>query len=891
MKIKEFSSCRRLALLLLASTAAMPLPVLAAQADQGAAAASNDLGEEIVVTGSLIKQSSTPSPTDVVSAQTIETRGIVNASELVRAVAANAGSESQVDSLNQTLTAGTAQFNLRNLGLGSTLVLLNGRRQTLSAVASIDGSTFVDINSLVPLIAIQRIETVKDGGAATYGSDAVAGVVNFITRKSVDGLEMNARAYFMDGAQQYSIEGLTGFSLGGGDLVLAASYYESTRLATYDRPFSRARTFGRPSWHSVSSYGQPGSYFVPSQNRFVPDPNCTNAAFPDSYRNSPADTFCRFDFSDFYDLLPKEQRAQAFASYNVDLGGSTTLTLEGAYAYTNSETTSSPSFPILSISPVVPASNPYNPFGENVLFRGRTRGAEFGPTITINRYNTFRLAAALEGKLSDSWRWTTAATYSQQTVLYDKEDTIASRLTAALNGLGGPGCNAATGTAGVGACQYFNPFGTAILNPAQANSPQLMDWLFGSTDMHGKSSLVTAEGVLSGDLFQYSGGTVAGAFGVQYRGSTFRHNWGDLVNAGELITLGQAPDFSGRQDIYSAFGELRIPFGELVEAQVSGRYEKYKSSFSNFSPKFALLARPADWLSLRGSYGKAFRAPSIYQTVAVQSSQPSVSDGGTFVFVNTQATGNPNLRPEKSTNYNLGFTFKPARQIDLSLDYYSFDYQDLIVKENPQVIINQERADTAAGLTNTPAQQRVVRDPLGALRLVKINFINASAVKTKGLDLAANFGFDTGVGHFALNAQWNHIINYRIQIAPGSPVIDGAGSVNFNNLGRSLPRDRVEYGVNWSSGRHSVNMLGHYVSGYTNDRTGITETRIKSWNTFDLQYILDLDGVIGKSTRLTVGAINVFDRDPPLAQLNLGFDPIVHDPRGRVIYISIGQKF
>ncbi|MCP1468603.1 iron complex outermembrane receptor protein [Sphingobium sp. OAS761] len=887
---KGYISVRgRFASLLLAGTAALLLPSLAAQAaDQPEA---TDPAPDIVVTGSLIRQSSTPSPTDLVTAKDIDTRAIVNASELVRAVSANAGSESQVDSLNQTLTAGTAQFNLRNLGLGSTLVLLNGRRQTLSAVASIDGSTFVDINSLVPLIAIQRIETVKDGGAATYGSDAVAGVVNFITRKSVDGLEMNARSYFMDGARQYSIEGITGFKLGGGDLVLAGSYYGSTRLATNERAFTRARTYGRPSWHSVSSYGQPGSYYVPSQGRYVPDPDCTNAAFTDSYRNSATDAFCRFDFSDFYDVLPKEQRAQIFASYNVDLGASTKLTLEGAYAYTNSETTSSPSFPILSISPVVPAGNPYNPFGEDVLFRGRVKGAAYGPTITINRYNTFRLAAALEGRLSDDWRWTTAATYSQQTVLYDKPDTRASRLTAALNGFGGPACNASTGTAGMGGCQYFNPFGTATLDATKANSPELMSWLFGSTDMHGKSTLATVEGVVSGDLFTYAGGTVASAFGVQFRGSTFRHNWSDLVNAGDLITLGQAPDFSGDQKVYSAFGELRIPVGDRVEAQVSGRFEKYEGSFSNFSPKFSLLARPTDWLSLRGSYGKAFRAPSIYQTVAVQSSQPSVSDGGTFVFVNTQARGDPSLRPEKSTNYNLGFTVKPARLIDLSLDYYSFDYQDLIVKENPQVIINQERADTAAGLTNTPAQQRVERDSLGALRLVKINFINASAVRTKGLDVAANLGFDAGPGQLTFNAQWNHIFNYRIQIAAGQPAIEGAGNVNFNNLGRSLPRDRVEYGVGWTSGPHSLNLLGHYVSGYRNDRSGITQTHIRAWNIFDLQYSLDTEGLIGKNSKLTVGALNLFDRDPPLAQLNLGYDPIVHDPRGRVLYIAIGQKF
>jgi len=849
-------------------------------------------GGDIVVTGSLIRQSSTPSPTDVLDSKALQTRAIVNASELVRALPANAGSEAQVDSLNQVLTAGTAQFNLRNLGLGSTLVLINGRRQTLSALASTDGSTFVDINSRVPLISVQRVETVKDGGAATYGSDAVAGVINFITRRKVDRPEFTGRINFIDGARQYDIEGIAGFELGGGDLVIAGSYYSSTRLATTERRFTQAKTFGRPTWHSVSSYGQPGSFFLPSQKRFVPDPDCTNAAFPDSYRNSATDTFCRFDFSGFYDIIPKEERAQGFASYNVALNDTTHLNLEGAYAYTNSKTTSSPSFPILSISPVVPASNPYNPFGEDVLFRGRLRGSSYGPTITTNRYNTFRLAAALDGQLAQVWTWSVASTFSQQTALYDKADTISSRFQNALRGLGGPNCNPATGVPGVGSCSYVNVFGSSQLNPASANSPELIASLFGTTDLRAKSSLATIEAVTSGDLFTYSGGTAAGALGVQYRNSYFRHNWSDLVNAGELITLGQAPDFSGRQKVYSVFGEVRLPYGDLFEAQISGRYEKYESSFGNFSPKFALLMRPADWLSFRGSYGRAFRAPSIYQSVAVQSSQPSVSDGGVFLFVNTQARGNPNLRPEKSTNYNLGGTVKPVPGLELSADFYSFKYKDLIVKENPQPIINQARADTAAGRTDTPAQQRIQRDATGALQLVRINFINASSVRTKGLDISGHYSVDTGIGRLEANAAWNHIINYRIQLSPGGAVIDGAGSVNFNNLGRSLPRDRVEYGLGWSSGMHAVNALGHYVSSYTNDRTGITNNHIKSFNTFDLQYVLTLEDLVGSgASSFTFGVINVADKDPPVAQLNLGYDPIVHDPRGRVFYLAVNQKF
>lgn len=848
--------------------------------------------DEIIVTGTLIRQSTLPSPINVINTESLAARGITNAAELVRVLPANAGSEAQVDQLNQPLTSGTAQFNLRNLGLGSTLVLVNNRRQTLSAVASTDGSTFTDINSLMPLIALQRVEVVKDGAAATYGSDAVAGVVNFITRKSVDRPEVTARVNFMDGAKQYDLQGIAGFKLGGGDLVVAASYYESTRLATNERSFSRARTFGRPSWHSVSSFGQPGSYFIPSQNRFVPDPNCTNAAFPDSFRTSAADAFCRFDFSDYFDLIPEERRAQVFASYNAPLGDSIDLNLEAAYANTYSVTTASPSFPILAVTPVVPATHPDNPFGENVRFRGRLLGADYGPSIATFNYDTFRIAAGLEGALSGSWNWSANATYSQQLAKYNKPDTIATALNNALNGLGGANCNPATGTPGVGGCQYYNPFGSALLGTGTRNSAALIDSLIGYTDMHGKSSLFSIDGVLTGDLFEYSGGTVAAALGVQYRRGTFRHDWGALVNAGELITLGQAPDFAGKQENISVFGEVKLPFGDRIEAQISGRYEKYIDSFSRFTPKVALLVRPIDEVSLRASYGTAFRAPSVYQQVAVQSAQPAVNDGGTFVFINTQTFGNPNLRPEKSTSYNFGATLKPIDGAEIGVDFYGFKYKDLIVKENPQPIIDQARADTLAGLTGTPAQLRVQRDINNTLQLVRLNFVNASSVKTQGVDVTGRYTFDTGIGTFEANAAWTHIRKYDIELAPGAPVINGAGNVNFNNLGRSLPRDRVEYGLSWTMGMHQLTALGHYVSGYKNDRSGITQTRIKSQNTFDLQYNLTVEGVIGSgTTQISVGAINITDKDPPIAQLNLGFDPIVHDPRGRVVTIGLKQQF
>ena len=886
MRITLLCTCAVAAVAGAAAAQTPPSPVQTAQEETASQVS------DIVVTGSLIRQASQPSPTDVVNLDQVDQRGISNASELVKLLPANSGSEAQVDGLNQPLTSGTAQFNLRNLGLGSTLVLLNGRRQTLSAAAAGDGSTFVDINSLAPLIAMRRIEVVKDGGAATYGSDAVAGVINFITRTSVDQPEVTAKYLTMDGSNEVDIQGIIGHKVAGGDLVVAASYFSRSTLGTDERSFSRASTFGRPSWHSVSSYGQPGSYFRPSTNTFAPDPNCTNAAFPFSYKNSPADSFCRLDFSEFFDLMPEEDREQVFGTWNGTIAPGVRLNLEAGYSHALAVGRSSPSFPILAVSPVVPASHPDNPFGEDVRFRGRLLGTAYGASEAEYEYDTYRLAGGLDGAFDFGWSWAVNAVYSRQDHRYDKPDTIATNLKNALRGLGGAGCNPATGTPGAGACVYFNPFGSAQLGTGTANSRALIDSLIGYTNLDAESDLFTIDAVTSGDIMQWTGGTIAGALGVQYRRSTFAHDWGDLVNAGELITLGQAPDFSGSQETSSVFGELQVPFGDDLQLQVSARYEKYGEGFDNVSPKLALLYRPWDQLSLRASYGKAFRAPSIYQQVAVQATQPSVSDNGVFNFVNTQTFGSKDLKPEESSNYNFGATFRPLAGLELGVDFYGFEYDNLIVKENPQTIVNQARADTLAGLTGTVAQNALTRDITGSLILIKTNFINASSVKTDGVDVTARYSWDTSWGAFSANAAWTHVGSYDIQFTPGAAAINGAGSVNFNNLGRSLPKDRVEAGLTFSTGAHQFVALGHYISGYTNDRTGITDTAIDSQTTFDLQYNVTLDGMVGSApTKFSLGVINVADEDPPVAQLNLGFDPVTHDPRGRVLYLSVSQSF
>lgn len=842
--------------------------------------------DDVVVTGSRIAGGERIAPVETVARETIAAAGVADASQLVRLVTANSGSEAQVDQLNQPQSSGTAQFNLRNLGLGSTLVLVDGQRWTNSAVVATDGSGFVDINSLVPMIALQRVEVVKDGASAVYGSDAVAGVVNIITRRGVDRPEISARYAVADGSEESVIEALGGFGLLGGDLTLAASHFHRSALGSDERDFTQAERYGRAAWTAVTSYGQPGSYFRPSRNGFSPDPACGDPAFGSAYRNSPTDAFCRLDYSDFFDLVPEETRTQLFAGYRRPVGDMT-LSLQGAWSATNTIARQSPSLPILARSLTVPASHPDNPFGEAVLFRGRLLGAEAGASQAEFDYRTWRLAAGLDGRFGNGWTWNLSATNSRQHVAYDKPDTIGSALQNALNGLGGAGCNAATGTPGVGACQYFNLFGSAYLGTGTANSAALIDSLIGSTGLRGAATLTTADASTSGEALAWAGGSVDVAVGAQYRRSSFRHDWSDLVNRGDLLTAGVSPDFEGDQEALAAFAEARLHLGDRIEAQLAGRYESYDGNEGRFSPKAAIRWDITDALALRASWGQGFRAPSVYAQSGAQASQPSVFDRGAFVFVNTLTSGRADLKPEKSESLNLGAVWTPIDGLELGVDAWRFDYADQVVKESAQAVINQAAADTAAGRTGTEAQSRITRSASGALNFVQLYFVNASSIETQGIDLSARYRRGLWGGEATASATWTFVGAYDIRLDASAAKVSGVGSTNLNNIGRSLPRNRGEFALGWSGGPNALTALVHYTDAYANDRSGITDASIASQTTVDLLY----RRTIGADLDLSVGVVNVADKAPPLAQFALGYDPVVADPRGRVVSIGLSKRF
>jgi iron complex outermembrane receptor protein len=306
----------------------------------------------------------------------------------------------------------------------------------------------------------------------------------------------------------------------------------------------------------------------------------------------------------------------------------------------------------------------------------------------------------------------------------------------------------------------------------------------------------------------------------------------------------------------------------------------------------------SETLSLRGSVSTSFRAPSVFLrdggfTTLGQLTDPLTT---TTAFVGNRTTGNPDLTPEESTAFNVGFSFEPVDNLSIEVDYWSFDFEDLIIQENAQAILNDDPQNT----------DRVIRagDPLnGPLIRVNTSYVNASYLETSGLDIVSSYRIETDMGVFLPNITATYIVDYELE-DPQAGVIDGAGRRNFSNIGVSSPELKVNLGLSWQNGNHSASLFARYIDGYSDDQncadgTGFSPDctagfqDIDSHLTIDAQYNVDIGSLLetDASYVLTLGGINITDEDPPQVFTNGGFDSKVHDPRGRQIYARFAMEF
>ena len=553
---------------------------------------------EVIVTGSFIR--GTPEdaalPVDVLSAQDLQKQGAPAMVDVIKAIP---GVQSVLGETNQfasQATTGSGNVNLRGLGAVRTLVLLNGRRLTSSP-----GGSGVDTN-LLPTAAIGRIEVLKDGAAATYGSDAIGGVVNFITRSDLNGLEVNAGYTFIDGSDgDYTLSANYGWVGDRGDALISVGYRHRSELDTLERDWAVNSYLENPTG-SWSGFGNPGTY-VSGTTRFI-DPGCT-ALGNTIVTSSAGAQSCYFQFGRFNNLVEEEEHYQIYGQFNWDLTDKTSFHAEALYAaHDVPHEGTSPSYgPTQAFGPgaasgsfIIPRTNPglcgtagtalclpgsllpqltavqqaaVNAAGftaANILL-WRPYGVGGNPLTGGSKpdqrfFEGFRVSAGLNGEFDNGIGWDVAVTHMINRSDIVTYDIPVARLYYALNGLGGPGCDTDPvtpgvqgGVAGVGACLYYNPFSTGIAanaasgetNPnyvagsaaANANSRAIGQWLFQPYGYQSETTLTVVDAVINGQSnLDFGGGPIGWAAGAQYRDNTFSRDVNDINN----IALNPCPE-------------------------------------------------------------------------------------------------------------------------------------------------------------------------------------------------------------------------------------------------------------------------------------------------------------------------------------------------------------
>jgi outer membrane receptor protein involved in Fe transport len=780
----------------------------------------------VTVTGSFIQ--GTPEdaalPVDVLTAADLKLEGQPSITELIRNLGPSSGVDGQTNQFASNGLEGTSNINLRGLGPARTLVLINGHRQTYHPYSiGEQAQLFVDTNN-IPSAAIGRIEVLKDGAAALYGSDAIAGVVNFITNRDLDGFEVGGSYSQFDGSDgDYDMSAAYGLQGQNFSWVTSVGYNKRSEVGLIEKDWAILPNAENPvgGWSSLSNPG----YYFPIGGAGTPIQGATNDTGCTDVGGIIVSGTCRFQFTQFDNLVEEEERYQIFSEYNRNLSNGAEVHLEALYASSDVPTwKTSPSYPPQALlNQFVPASAPgfqqyiadnpgaFPASSVGALFIGRSFGwggfpGTGGAQEGYRKSETYRLSGSYIGDFDNGVHYDAALSYSATESERSTNDTYITGLTAGLRGFGvcvdpNTGFDPATGTqpwaagyagsltAGGGACEYYNPFSNAIqanavtgaANPNYVsgleNSATLADWITDPSLTIANTDLLVFDGVFSGQSnVQAAGGSVGWAAGVQVRRESYKVEPSALTDlnvtpgpggTGPYSFLAGTTSADEDQTIFAIFGELQIPLFDNVDIQAAVRYEDYGGDIgSTFDPKVAAKWTISDNFALRGSAQTSFKGPTLNQLGGVGTSLQFVAPASAFKAVDT--FGNPDLKPESAFSFNLGGIYEMGNFF-ASLDYYNFDFSDPVIVEEQANIVNAAVAALATATTDDDAilSRISFNDPsaptAATISRIRTNVTNGPDIKTSGLDLRLQNSWDmSNGGEFAIGADATYVIEYDV---------------------------------------------------------------------------------------------------------------------------------
>lgn len=885
---------------------------------------------QVTITGSSIRQisSETALPVTVLKSEDLAKAGVTNAEQALAFVTSNQSATNSAVSVGYT-NGGASFADLRGLGPARTLVLLNGKRLVMNPYNSGEASA-VDLNT-IPYGAVDRIEVLNDGASAIYGSDAIAGVVNFITKTEYQGLNLTGSTSLptnSGGGQVYDI-GVTGgigsLSDQKWNLFGGLSYRKQRALSALDRGFASSSEIPDRGVFYSSFTTFPANYYQPAT---LPD-DVFNPTAPgcDPPNSLSGGSLCFFDYVRFLNIVPEQEQLSAIVKGTLAVNNDNTVSLE--YVQGNNKLTSvvAPS----AISWSMPSSNPFYPGGPGLsgvpgTAPNTTPGFDTGAAVDLDwrtttmgsRISTFdnktdRFLLDWQGAYKN-WFYSAAILQSNSNVTHAFNGGYVneSAMRAGLEGSAIPG--------GATQAPWLNPFGN--------QTPEGLEYMNGQRIL---GQVQRAEGKLfgmkadaSGEIYKMPAGPLTMGLGIEYYRDrvSYTNNFA-LIREAASSGLEGTEDSSGSRNWVGLFAELNIPVVKDVDVNLAARYDDYSDFGGTFNPKASIRWTPTKQLLLRGSVNSGFRAPSLFQAYSPTSitstegnrlNDPVLCPGGVVDVAaggiagrdcdqafDQQLGGNSNLQPETSTAWSLGLVFQPTTSSTVSVDYWNY-----VVKDS----ISQVGEDAIFGNPTAYANNFVRCSQLGAaerdefiscgipggdpLAYIVNTYQNLGSYKTSGIDFSAAWRSQSySFGKFSAAWQATWLLDYEYQFESGGAYYNNLGTY-FN--GQAISRYRQNLVFGWQFENWSANLINRYSRGYTDDNDpDFVESAyfntVGATNTWDLA--VTWNGI--KGLIVTAGLTNLFDQDPPFTNqgtlFQVGYDARNANPIGRAFLLRASYSF
>lgn len=894
--------------------ASLALSGTAAAQDTSEDEAGAEAQERISVTGSRIKRTDleTASPISVFTAADLEASGYATLEKFVHSLPSVNGAAQGSNTNNGS--NGSATVSLRGLGSGRTLLLVNGRR-----------TAFSDMNS-IPMAYVERVEVLRDGASTAYGSDAIAGVINFITKRDFEGAEFVAQ-YDLTGegdGETTRIAATVGTSSDRGNVVLSLEYTNRNEIWQGDRDFSECPLFddgeggvycggsgttAMGTWTTVSNSYQ-GYVVDPTTGALRPFDNATDgfnyAAV--SYMVTPMEVFS-INGAATYELTP-----------------STTAFIEGGF--TNRQSDQLMGAEGTFWGQFVPATNPYNPVGEDLYINRRLE--ESGGRAFTQDMNDYRMVAGFEGYLDNGWTWDVSYNYTR--FVDTRVDYGRANANRFLNLTDPDLCADDAACPGV-----WNPFAQGTLSQA------MMDYAFlpNSPVVRGQTKQFLAN--ISGDLMGIGlpAGDIAWAAGVEKRWEDYLYQPDGAALIGEIYSVA-GEKTEGQYDVTEAYLELDVPLladlpgVEDLTLSAAVRSSNYSFLDSTTNTKFGLEYKPFEGLLVRATRADGFRAPGIGELFSPQQESnlaynEPCNDWGTktnqalrdncaaeglpqdFELASNQSAslvgGNPDLEPEESESLTVGFVYTPEfiENFSLAVDYFDIKIDNGVGSIDTNTIVNgcytsvdfsSPLCDLILGAAEMgrPAYSSNApnRDILGAVSGIVASLANLSTFETSGYDFDANWSTDLASGLLKLRLDGTYLKDYSFVSSPGAEPTQYAGFYAADQWESSIAafsKVRANFTATYDMDNVSVSWAARYMQG-TDDLSG-EPTYTSTYAGSAVYHDLQASYVLNETTTISGGIRNMFDRQPPYTTNNQDMNTIAtsYDLAGAYWYVRLGMKF